>query len=132
MYALQSPCFAELSEPLDHRRVVLGLSDQSEIAVSLPQAAIAPTAPAADQTNDCVQVAETCQLALQRIQYLTEHPDCTNEESPYYSVDPVPALPASTPTPELKALLLDESRRMFDVSVACACARHMHGGRVAE
>lgn len=47
---------------------------------------------------------------------MKEHPDATNEESPYYSVDPVPALPSSTPTPELRALLLDESQRMFDVS----------------
>ncbi|KAF5842009.1 deoxyhypusine hydroxylase [Dunaliella salina] len=62
------------------------------------------------------EVAETCQLALQRIQYLKEHPDAMNEESPYFSVDPVPALPASTPTQELKSLLLDESKRMFDVS----------------
>lgn len=62
------------------------------------------------------QVAETCQLALQRIEWLKAHPDATNEESPYYSVDPTPALPTSTPTEELQQKLLDENSRMFDVS----------------
>jgi deoxyhypusine monooxygenase len=61
------------------------------------------------------QVAETCQLALQRVEWLRDNPDAGNEESPYYSVDPTPALPASTPTEELRAILLDERRRMFDV-----------------
>lgn len=64
----------------------------------------------------CLQVAETCQLALQRIEYLLQHPDASNEESPYFSVDPTPALPASTPLEELTAVLLDEKARMFDVS----------------
>lgn len=63
-----------------------------------------------------MQVAETCQLALQRIEYLVAHPDSTNEESPYYSVDPTPALPASTPMAELRTAVLDENMRMFDVS----------------
>jgi len=49
------------------------------------------------------------------MQYLEAHPDATNEESPYYSVDPTPALPASTSIADLKAILLDENARMFDV-----------------
>ena len=57
------------------------------------------------------QVAETCQLALQKMQYLEEHPDATNEVSPYYSVDPTPALPASTPIAQLKETILDENAR---------------------
>ncbi len=62
-----------------------------------------------------LEVAETCQLALQKMQYLEEHPDADNEESPYYSVDPTPAMPATTPIADLKAILLDEDQRMFDV-----------------
>lgn len=62
------------------------------------------------------QVAETCQLALQRIEWLKAHPEAGDEESPYYSVDPTPALPTSTPTEELRQVLLDENKRMFDVS----------------
>lgn len=46
---------------------------------------------------------------------MKDHPESTNEESPYYSVDPTPAMPASTPTDELRALLLDESQSMFTV-----------------
>ncbi|GFH07911.1 deoxyhypusine monooxygenase, partial [Haematococcus lacustris] len=65
----------------------------------------------------CSKVAETCQMALQRIEYLAAHPDASNEESPYYSVDPAPALPASTPIAELRQQLLDESMRMFDGGV---------------
>ena len=35
------------------------------------------------------------------MQYIEAHPDANNEESPYYSVDPTPALPASTPIAEV-------------------------------
>ncbi|PNH10223.1 Deoxyhypusine hydroxylase [Tetrabaena socialis] len=61
-----------------------------------------------------LEVAETCQLALQRIEWLQANPGAADEESPYYSVDPAPALPAVTPTGELRGMLLDEARRMFD------------------
>lgn len=40
-----------------------------------------------------------------------------NDESPYYSVDPTPALPASTPTEELRAKLLNEKLPMFEVGI---------------
>lgn len=46
------------------------------------------------------------------------------DESPYYSVDPTPALPASTPTAELKAKLLDESQPMFEVRTCYGHVRH--------
>ena len=36
------------------------------------------------------------------------------EASPYLSVDPAPAAPLSTPTPALRALLLDESAPIFE------------------
>ena len=62
-----------------------------------------------------MQVAQTCQLALQRIQHFSTQPETTdNSESRYLSVDPTPAAPASTPTDELKAVLLDEDARVFD------------------
>ena len=78
--------------------------------------------------NICVaQVAETCQLALQKVQYLEEHPDANNEESPYYSVDPTPALPASTPLAQLKEIILDENARMFDRYSALFALRNKGG-----
>ncbi|KAG2501308.1 hypothetical protein HYH03_001106 [Edaphochlamys debaryana] len=85
-------------------------------------------APLREHLEDAVlEVAETCQLALQRVEYLAAHPEATNEESPYYSVDPAPALPASTPTEELRAALLDEQRRMFDRYSALFALRNKGG-----
>lgn len=43
------------------------------------------------------------------------------EESPYYSVDPTPALPASTPLDQLRSVLLDPQQPMFEVSGWCWC-----------
>ncbi len=72
--------------------------------------------PLQEHEHDAVlEVAETCQLALQRMQYLKDQPDATNEESPFFSVDPTPALPVSTPTEKLREMLLDENLRMFEV-----------------
>ncbi|KAL6753375.1 deoxyhypusine hydroxylase [Haematococcus lacustris] len=79
------------------------------------------------QLDAVLEVAETCQMALQRIEYLAAHPDASNEESPYYSVDPAPALPASTPIAELRHQLLDESMRMFDRYSALFALRNKGG-----
>lgn len=74
-----------------------------------------------------LEVAETCQLALQRVQYLKDHPDADNEESPYYSVDPTPAFPASTPTGQLRETILDENERMFERYSALFALRNKGG-----
>lgn len=104
------------------------------------------------QGDPCLEVAQTCQLALQRIQYYNRmqklHPSTPEhlsspgtatmrdssagtpqgifegthnsisaaEESacPYLSVDPAPAAPASTPTQQLSAALLDERAPIFE------------------
>jgi deoxyhypusine monooxygenase len=87
-------------------------------------------------SDACQEVAETCQLALGRLAYLDEKKaaesaaaapvangtpaaatagDEADEQSPYYSVDPTPALPSSTPTEQLRALLLDPKAPMFEV-----------------
>ena len=68
------------------------------------------------QGDPCLEVAHTCQLALQRIEHFAAAAAAaadTNvpadaDESRFYSVDPTPAAPASTPLPELSAALLDE------------------------
>lgn len=63
-----------------------------------------------------IEVAETCQLALQRIEWFNEK---SSEESknlstnPYKSIDPAP--PSQTEDTEtLKNILLDESRPLFE------------------
>lgn len=72
--------------------------------------------------DPCQEVAETCQLALGRLQYLEQRKlvqqqqqQQEDEQSPYYSVDPTPALPASTPVEQLRQLLLDPQAPMFEV-----------------
>jgi deoxyhypusine monooxygenase len=80
------------------------------------------------QSDSCQEVAETCQLALGRLQYLQQKQAAEaaaadtalaagagEEESPYYSVDPTPALPSSTPIEELRSILLDPKQPMFEV-----------------
>ena len=64
-----------------------------------------------------VEVAETCQLALARLDWLESQRNQTAAEvltdNPYYSVDPAP--PATIKTiPQLKEKLLDESENMFE------------------
>jgi len=64
-------------------------------------------------SNDSMpEVAETCQIALDRIKWFQQH--STDKTSPFASVDPAPPLPLSTPTPQLKAQLLDTSLSLFD------------------
>jgi deoxyhypusine monooxygenase len=91
-------------------------------------------------SDACQEVAETCQLALGRLAYLEQKKAAdaaaggangtaaaaaaaaaggeAEEQSPYYSVDPTPALPSSTPTEQLRALLLDPKAPMFEVRLA--------------
>ena len=38
-----------------------------------------------------------------------------DNESPYFSVDPTPAMPSSTPIGELQSIIMDEGRPMFEV-----------------
>jgi hypothetical protein len=80
------------------------------------------------------EVAETCRLALQRIEWLQAAAAAAKDgsggggegvaavaaadgsgESPYMSVDPTPPLPADTPVDKLRAILLDPNERMFEV-----------------
>lgn len=92
----------------------------------------------AHATDSCQELAETCQLALGRLAYLdakqrdqqteagarvesttsgtvSDTAATAEEASPYYSVDPTPALPAATPVEQLRALLLDAEAPMFEV-----------------
>ncbi|CAL8469314.1 g8855 [Coccomyxa elongata] len=50
------------------------------------------------------------------------------DSSPYLSVDPAPAAPLSTPTPELRRLLLDEHAPIFKRYTALFALRNK-GGR---
>lgn len=75
-----------------------------------------------------LQVAQTCQLALQRIQYHSQqNAEAQQDESRYLSVDPTPAAPSSTPGSELRATLLDEGARIFDRYRAMFALRNKGG-----
>ena len=79
------------------------------------------------------QVAETCQLALQRIDFYSSAAAAQlPQESRYLSVDPAPAAPASTPTAELRATLLDEHSRIFDRYRAMFALRNKGGPEAVE
>lgn len=74
------------------------------------------------------EVAETCQLALERIEHLQRHPGGTGAgESPYMSVDPTPPFPASTPTEDLRRILLEPNEKMFDRYRALFALRNQGG-----
>lgn len=58
------------------------------------------------------QVAETCQLAVRRLEWLQNNKE-NSGSSPYLSVDPAP--PAEeTDVAKLREILLDESQELFE------------------
>jgi len=69
-------------------------------------------------TSPTIEVAETCQLAVQRIKWVLDEQkkaiiDASYKENPYCSVDPTPAIKEKD-TAELRKILLDESLPLFD------------------
>ncbi|CAH0563750.1 unnamed protein product [Brassicogethes aeneus] len=64
-------------------------------------------------TDNAVEVAETCQLALERIKWLENQENGKLTQNPYHSVDPAPPTEAKS-VDELKNTLLDESASLFD------------------
>lgn len=82
-----------------------------------------------EYSNDCVpEVAETCQLALCRLQWLKLH-DSKNsthlQKSSYMSVDPAP--PAEiTDVEKLKSILLNENVSLFERYQAMFSLRNLH------
>ena len=64
------------------------------------------------------EVAETCQLAVQRINWVLDEKkkseiDSAYQQNPYCSVDPTPSTSVKE-TEELKTILLDESLPLFE------------------
>lgn len=100
------------------------------------------------QADPCLEVAQTCQLAVQRMEYFAAQQAAAGGEdagaaaagaanggaaeggegpSPFLSVDPTPAAPASVPTPELARQLLDEEERIFQRYRAMFALRNRAG-----
>jgi len=98
------------------------LENKSEEAIVRHEAAEALGAIGCDDTidllnkycnDDCNEVAETCKLAVGRIQWVQKTRDLKLGDNPYHSVDPTPASD-ETDTDELKKILLDEQCDMFE------------------
>lgn len=84
--------------------------------------------PSAKAVSPSPQVAETCQLAVRRLEWLQENKQEPGA-SPYLSVDPAP--PAEeTDVAKLRETLLDESRTLFDRYRAMFALRNL-GGQAA-
>lgn len=61
-----------------------------------------------------VEVAETCQLALERIKWLQNPDNLENaSQNPYHSIDPAPPFNTNNIS-ELKSTLLDENKCLFE------------------
>ncbi|KFB38054.1 AGAP002129-PA-like protein [Anopheles sinensis] len=63
-----------------------------------------------------VEVAETCEIALERVRWLKDHKaqePALKDDNPYASVDPTPPAP-SKDVDELQRILLDESDTLFN------------------
>ncbi|NXE97620.1 DOHH hydroxylase, partial [Menura novaehollandiae] len=72
-----------------------------------------------------VEVAETCQLAMRRLEWLQNNKEKPGT-SPYLSVDPAP--PAEeTDVAKLREILLDESQELFDRYRAMFALRNVAG-----
>lgn len=92
------------------------------------------------QTHHCVpsgrlpplsfQVAETCQLAVCRLEWLQQHSGEPAAAGPYLSVDPAP--PAKErDVRRLREALLDEARPLFDRYRAMFALRDAGGEEAA-
>ncbi|XP_069597880.1 deoxyhypusine hydroxylase [Ranitomeya imitator] len=75
--------------------------------------------------DSVIEVAETCQLAIQRIEWLQSNPDAP-DDNPFLSVDPAP--PAEErDVPKLRAILLDDNLQLFERYRAMFALRNIGG-----
>uniref|UniRef100_A0A8D2JRP6 Deoxyhypusine hydroxylase n=1 Tax=Sciurus vulgaris TaxID=55149 RepID=A0A8D2JRP6_SCIVU len=81
-------------------------------------------------TDPVVEVAETCQLAVQRLEWLQQHSGQPAVAGPYLSVDPAP--PAEErDVGQLRRALLDETLPLFDRYRAMFALRNAGGEEAA-
>ncbi|XP_054716769.1 deoxyhypusine hydroxylase-like [Uloborus diversus] len=81
--------------------------------------------------DPCVEVSETCQLAVQKMKHNT-FMESKVSRNPYYSVDPAPPYPLDQySTTELESILLDENRSLYDRYRAMFSLRNMESNSAA-
>lgn len=81
-------------------------------------------------SDPVVEVAETCQLAVRRLEWLQQHPGQPAVEGPYLSVDPAPPAEARD-VGQLREALLDETLPLFDRYRAMFALRNAGGEEAA-
>ncbi|KAF7237147.1 Deoxyhypusine hydroxylase [Varanus komodoensis] len=78
-------------------------------------------------SNDpVIEVAETCQLAVKRLEWLQENKTKSPGDSPYSSVDPAPPAEEQD-VGKLKEVLLDDSQPLFERYRAMFALRNLGG-----
>jgi deoxyhypusine monooxygenase len=78
------------------------------------------------EESDVREIAETCLLARQRVEFLSKHAH-VNAASKFNSVDPTPPFEDSMPLQELGKILLDENQNLFDRYRALFSLRNVGG-----
>ncbi|XP_021492572.1 deoxyhypusine hydroxylase [Meriones unguiculatus] len=81
-------------------------------------------------TDPVVEVAETCQLAVGRLEWLQQHPGEPACAGPYLSVDPAPPSEEHD-VARLREALLDEARPLFERYRAMFALRNVGGQEAA-
>lgn len=81
-------------------------------------------------SDPVVEVAETCQLAVRRLEWLQQHPGQPAVAGPYLSVDPAPPAEACD-VGQLREALLDETLPLFDRYRAMFALRNAGGEEAA-
>lgn len=116
-------CLGQMQDPIAVDKLEEILCDASEEAIVRHEAAEALGAIGQDRSiellhkysNDsCIEVAETCQLAAQKIA-LSKQEKYEASENPYKSVDPAPPLPLKdyNSVNKLEIVLVDELQPLF-------------------
>lgn len=83
--------------------------------------------------DPCLEVAQTCQLALQRIGFFQSAEGLQIiDNSPYLSIDPTPPADKSISVSKLRECLLDENDRIFDRYRAMFALRNLGGSEAIE
>ncbi|XP_026941365.1 deoxyhypusine hydroxylase isoform X1 [Sagmatias obliquidens] len=81
-------------------------------------------------TDPVIEVAETCQLAVRRLEWLQQHSGEPVAQGPYLSVDPAPSA-EERDVGRLRVALLDEARPLFDRYRAMFALRDAGGEEAA-
>ncbi|KAG5899353.1 hypothetical protein JTB14_036842 [Gonioctena quinquepunctata] len=83
------------------------------------------------KNDKVIEVAETCELAIERVKWLQTQNNKKPSENPYHSVDPAPANEIQD-VQELKQILLDENKSLFDRYKAMFSLRNLRSKEAVE